>query len=374
MKKILKSAYSGAENWLATRSIALYKTKTAIAEQRGILHKKRIYHDVKWSTEQEKAFRDYSQRVFGKVISDRWHKLYEAVSGRFCVEYVPEKLYTVKIEPAMNDYLYTKGLEDKSILESLCSHSAVTFPKTVMVCSGGRFYNEKRIPITEDAAIDCICSTEDVVMKPTAGSSSGRNIRFIEKPAEMTRGEIAAFFDEMKPNFIVQHRIIPNQVFSSFNPDSVNTLRVITFIADGSIHCAPISFRIGRSGKRVDNIHSGGIVVGVNEDGSLLPQGYLLGYGDSKQKFDAHPDTGMVFQGVVLPEVPEIVKAAEELHGRFPHLGIISWDFTVNSEGKPVLIEVNLRGQSVWFPQMVHGKGVFGEYLPTILKENSVCI
>lgn len=372
MKKLLKSAYSGAEHWLSTRSIALYKTKTAVAEQLGILRKSKIYQDVRWTPEQERTFREYSQRVYGKVISDRWHKLYEAVSGRFCVEYVPEKIYTVKIEPAMNDYLYTKGLEDKSILESLCRHSAVAFPKTVAVCSNGRFYDSNRIPTTLDAAIDLMQSVEDVVIKPTAGSSSGRNIRFLQKPAEMKRCEIAAIFDEMKPNFIVQHRIIPNPVFSSFNPDSVNTLRVITFIAEGAIHCAPIAFRIGRSGHHVDNIHSGGIVVGVNEDGSLLPQGYLLGYGDNKQRFDAHPDTDTVFQGTVLPGVPEIVKAAEELHGRFPHLGIISWDFTVDSEGNPVLIEVNLRGQSVWFPQMVHGKGVFGEYLPAILRENNI--
>ena len=308
------------------------------------------------------------------MISDRWHKLYQAVSGRFCVDYVPEKYYTVKIESAMNDYLYTKGLEDKSILESLCRHSAVVFPKTVVVCSGGRFYDAKRMPISEDAAIDLVRSAEDIVMKPTVGSSSGRNIRFVEKPAEMKQGEITAFFNQMKPDFIIQHQIVPNPVFASFNPDSVNTLRVITFIAEGSIHCAPISFRIGRSGKHVDNIHSGGIVVGVNEDGSLLPQGYLLGYGDSKQKYDAHPDTGAVFQGSVLPGVPEIVKTAEELHGRFPHLGIISWDYTVNSDGKPVLIEVNLRGQSVWFPQMIHGKGIFGAYLPSVLKENNIQI
>ena len=39
-----------------------------------------------------------------------------------------------------------------------------------------------------------------------------------------------------------------------------------------------------------------------------------------------------------------------------------------DEDGNVVIIEVNTTGQSVWFPQMVTGKGIFGEHTSEMLK------
>ena len=175
-------------------------------------------------------------------------------------------------------------------------------------------------------------------------------------------------FNSLGENFVVQKRIIPHPDFSVFNSSSINTIRIMTYIANGEMHHVPIAFRIGRKGKNVDNIHSGGLVVGVRDDGTLLPNAYELGYGDKTTKYSQHPDSKVTFDGYKLPYIPEIINSAYAIHKRLVNIGIVSWDFTVDCENNPVLIEANIRGQSIWFPQIVHGKGAFGEYTKDIIK------
>ena len=40
---------------------------------------------------------------------------------------------------------------------------------------------------------------------------------------------------------------------------------------------------------------------------------------------------------------------------------------TVESPNNPILIEANLINQSIWFPQIVHGKGGFGKNTSELL-------
>lgn len=81
----------------------------------------------------------------------------------------------------------------------------------------------------------------------------------------------------------------------------------------------------------------------------------------AKSGFAATQIQGGAFDGYQLPCVPKIVEEAKRMHVKLPHLRYISWDFTVDSEERIVLIEANLFGQSVWFPQIVSGKGLFDE-------------
>jgi hypothetical protein len=47
---------------------------------------------------------------------------------------------------------------------------------------------------------------------------------------------------------------------------------------------------------------------------------------------------------------------------------MISWDFIITSDGKPAIIEANYRGQSAWYPQITHGKPIFGNQTERILE------
>ena len=340
--------------------------KTVIAEDRAIALKKPIYSSVQWTPEQQRQFDKYWLKVYGKKIPNKWHRLYEAANGVFAVDYIPEKMYTTKIEPALNDRRYAMALEDKSMVETLSRDCKCIVPETIVLCTGGQFLDHDRKPISKDKAIDELIG-KAFVLKPTVGSSSGHGVTFVQED-EADKQCITTLLAKQGKDFIVQSVIQQHPIFASFNNSSINTIRITTFIADDSIHYVPLAFRMGRKDKRVDNIHAGGIVVGVRDDGTLLANAYELGYGTKTVKYQKHPDSQIIFSSIRLPAIPDVIQAAYRVHSRMPHIGIISWDFTVDKDANAVLIEANISGQSIWFPQIVNGKGAFVEYTSSVLR------
>ncbi len=366
MKESVKNLYRKTLESTERLPQNLELTKTRIAEIYAIVRKSSIYKDIKWTSEQQEEFDTFWIENYGKKISNRWHKLYQAMSGEFRVDYIPEMLYTTRIEPMMNDRAYAVALEDKSILETICNNCDCVLPETFFVRSAGQYYDSSRFPISEEQAYNRLAKAGQIVLKPTIGSNSGRGIEFLDISNEVGFREKSVITTSGN-DFIAQKRIIPHPVFAGLNDTSINTIRLITYICNDEMHHAPIALRIGRDNSNVDNIHAGGLVIGVEDNGQLLSAAYELGYGDRSIKYTQHPDTGNCFKDVVLPKMEDIIHAGYQMHGKFPHIGIISWDFTVDQDENAVLVEANIMGQSVWFPQIVHGKGIFGEQTKRIL-------
>lgn len=202
----------------------------------------------------------------------------------------------------------------------------------------------------------------DVIIKPAQDTSSGVGI-------EMVKGKEAIITNlrektKKKGAYIVQERIVQHDQLSKLYPESVNTFRVITYIWNGKVFHMPLALRLGQGGSYLDNAHAGGMFIGVNNIGELNDVAFTE-FGD---RYLEHPDTHISFKGYVLDFVPELIKKAKSLHLNAPQLGIISWDLTVDQNGKFVLIEANTRGQSIWFPQMANGTGAFGKNTAEILR------
>ena len=53
---------------------------------------------------------------------------------------------------------------------------------------------------------------------------------------------------------------------------------------------------------------------------------------------------------------------------RLPQVGVVNWDFTINSEGLPVLVEANCVDGSIWLIEIAHGVGGFKENTESVLK------
>ena len=61
--------------------------KTTIAEWIAIFRKATLYKSVKWTKEQKDEFNNYWKTNYGKKISNRWHRLYEACNGVHKIDY-----------------------------------------------------------------------------------------------------------------------------------------------------------------------------------------------------------------------------------------------------------------------------------------------
>ncbi len=350
--------------------------KTFIAEWYAIFAKRSLYKNIKWTKEQQREFDEFWKKNYGKKISNRWHRLYQSVNGVYRIDYMPEIIYTTKIESKFNDYFYSKVSSDKSLLGIFFDNriEKVRTPENYVINSYGVFYNANREVISRDEAKKILNNIGSVVVKPTVDSSSGQNVQMLDiKNGTDTKADISLdeLFDKYGSNFVVQEKIRPHKELKDLYPDSINTIRLTSYILDSEVHVAPISLRIGACGGVVDNIHAGGMGVSVETSGHLGEIAYRLGYGDSDEKFSEHPDTKVVFKDYKLSFIEELIEDAKKLHGILSNAKVISWDFTIDEEGNIVIVEVNLRGQGIWFPQMISGDSLFGENTGDFLKELS---
>lgn len=363
MKKAYRFIINGLFSFIEIISIS----KVFLFEWIEIYRKREIYNNIQWSNEQQKEFDEYWKENYGKKISNRWHKLYQAFYGEYNKEYIPEWIYSVKIEPKLNPFLKSKILEDKSLCEVILSNSdssCYIFPKTIVVRAGEYFYDKKRNIISSDKAYRILLKTRSAIIKPTIGGSSGNGVQLLDNDGLVN----AIFNNDDYHNAIVQEKIIPSNELSLLNSSSINTFRIITYLYNGNIFHSPICLRIGGGDSILDNIHAGGMVIHVNDNGYLSKYAYSLGWGDNNKKFDRHPNTNIVFDNYKITNIDKVILAAYEGHGKLSGIGIISWDITLDINNIPVVIETNLLGQSAWFPQIISGKSLFGDNTKEMLK------
>lgn len=369
---MLQKIYRNYINFLESLPARQQYMKMYIAERLALKRKKHLTKPINWNKKQNKEFEEFWKNNY-KGIRNDGHKLFESFNGQFNADYMPDFLYATKVEYALNDYKYANIYSDKALTEVLYKgKSEAVLPKTFLLNAGGVYYDDKRTIINKQKAKDIVSQLKEAVIKPTVGGNSGKGVlilSFDEKGYDSSnnihRNELLSKYSQ---DFIIQEKIIQSDALNRLYPHSINTFRVISYIVNSQVYVAPISIRIGSGGSKIDNIHAGGITTSVDKDSQTLPKiGYQLGYSDSNIQLEKHPDTGIVFDGYKIEGVNKLPEAAKSLHGYTPHIGIISWDFTLNKDNMPVLIEANYTGQAVWLAQITSGKPFFGDQTKDIL-------
>lgn len=335
----------------------------AYAEWRNIYKKRELIHRVHLTSEQQKEVRCFFKQYYGKVYSLAWHRLYTSYLGVFCKEYFPEILFSTKLEPKLNPYTQADVFGDKNLLPLICAGVAnVHVPRTYIACVKNVFRDGEYVVLSSAEVYDILCNIGHCVIKKTVETNSGKDVEvcnFIAGCDVYSGKSVQNILNAFGEHYVVQELIRQADCLARMNVTSVNTFRVISYIISGQIHVCPIALRVGRAGAEKDNIHYGGIGVGVNADGTLKP----VAFSENGDRFECHPDSRVKFAGYDLGQqvINRLRQAAVELHARIPQMGIVSWDFSLNEQKEVVVLEVNTKGQGVWLNQMVNGESLFGE-------------
>lgn len=341
------------------------------AELKNIKKKQKLWSSVVLTDEQEKRISCFFQSHYGKNYSNKWHKLYQSYTGIFCEDYFPEILFSTKLEPMLNNYHEANFLGDKNLLECLFAEAktSVYVPKTYASCVRGIIRNGSCNFNTKEEVKRILDNVGKCVVKKTVDTSSGRDVQiceFLNGIDILSNNTIEQVLEKFGSNWVVQEVIKQNDSLSKLNSSSVNTFRVISYVCKGRLFTCPVALRMGQSNANRDNIHYGGIVVGIKENGCLKQ----MAFSEYGEKFLSHPDSHILFDNYsVLPGgTKQLTECAEKLHSMVPQLGIISWDLTIDDKGRVVLIEMNTTGQSAWFCQMVNGEPLFGDNTGAMLE------
>ena len=155
-------------------------------------------------------------------------------------------------------------------------------------------------------------------------------------------------------------------MISEFNPSSVNVVRYISIFINGKVVPIMAALRCGAAGSFNDNsITADGLgmfVVGIDDNGVLKDRAY---HSCGKQ-IERCPN-GTEFAGKTIPGFEKMKDIIVDLHSKMAHFGFISWDFVIDTEGNPKVMEYNIKGPGVLYYQYANGP-LLGDYTGEVIK------
>lgn len=290
----------------------------------------------------------------GLPIKDLYYRMFKALDA-FNAKYVSDEMFLPYILRALNPRSYAITCDYKGMYDSLFATASIKRPVTLVKRIAGVFYDSNNRKMSLEQAVQAFNQLEAVIIKPTSMSCMGRNVRKIKTPIE--QDELTALMAQYGDDFIVQQVVRQSNKTACLNSPSLNTFRVSTLNINGQTSLCTILARCGQGDVVVDNGGAGGIMIGVDAKGHFADYGY-----DSKYNKMPVTKTGVAFQGYVIEEVEQLVATALELHSSMlPHMGFVGWDFALDENNQPVLIEINTYNPGIQFEQLCPRTPIFGD-------------
>jgi len=181
-----------------------------------------------------------------------------------------------------------------------------------------------------------------VFVKKPINKSLGRGIALVD--SKKYKNLKTLFNDLLKEGtLILEEQVIQHPKMASLHPESLNTVRVVTYMKDDGEVIIHLPFmKIGQGNSFVDNGAAGGMLSLVDaETGTFLTDGK----DEANNVYVKHPNTGVVIKGFQIPEWDKVKKFATEIAHAFPETRYIGWDIAITKDKGPVIIEGNSRTQ-----------------------------
>ena len=274
--------------------------------------------------------------------------------------YVSPYVMYVHLADILNPPSAVKTLSEKLLFPLLFPH--VKQPKIIIGYYHHSFITSDYVPISAKQAIETILTYgKPIIIKPSINTLGGKNVTIYNNYNEETLKTV--FESYQKKNFVIQEVIEQSSEMAILNPTSLNTIRVTTLLMNGRCTVLSKMLRHGGPGMKVDNMTSGGFGVGIKEDGSLT---FASSDTDGLRK-DIHIE-GFRYNSLRIPSFPSICDLATRLHYTTPQCCIIGWDFALDKNTTPILIEANFYHPEISSQQILEGQPIFGNRTQEVLE------
>ncbi len=199
--------------------------------------------------------------------------------------------------------------------------------------------------------------------KPNVGEC-GKGIEKIEVAKFSSTESLWNYVTDPEKNFgVIEEFVIQHPQAAKIYPDSLNCLRIVTLVSKGEAHILYAVFKMGNNGGFVDNLENGGLACHFDlEKGEITGQGHT----SSLVKYDAHPATGIRFNGYKLPYIEEVKDMVKRAALVVPEVRYIGWDVCITPNG-PAIVEGN-DFPAYDFPQLPDPDRPYIGLIPTLKK------
>ena len=348
--KWIRNSYQSFENWREISNSRKFadRTREIIDEKKKVpfVDKKLI-----------KKIKEYSRATYGDSGHWHWLALYTEIREEFIEGWLPDDIYTFQLIPNLNPprihYLSTVKSFDHRIFGSFAI-------QPIFIRVNGQYYDANQNKISEAEFFSVMKTLESEVVIKRDSSPSGKEIEFKKSGSVSTEDFKDGF------NYLVQPAVIQHPTLSKLYQESVNTLRVTTYLKrTGEIDIKHLSLRIGTGGGRIVNVSSGGLCLYLDREGNITSQA-VDDVGINKGI--RHPDTGFLYENLQVPSVPKAIVKCKENHLMFPYIRFIAWDLFIDTEQEPRMIEWNAVRPDMWVNEALIGPLWSEEEIDEVLK------
>lgn len=321
---------------------------------------------------QKKQVKEFWSKYI-KNIDYNWYSQLTYDNKKFDSRYIPKDFFYCEIMPRCNDYSLVKSWEDKNYYDKL--YFNFNRPKVLIRNIKNTFYNEKYEILSKENLEKLILNEnnigKDYVIKHSVDTCGGKSVEKIKitldgvlyKNQYISCKELLEKYEE---NFLIQEIVKQSEFFNKINPNSLNTIRVMTYRDGEEFYLLSTTLRVGIGKGIVDNFSSGGFAIGINKNTGKLNQ-YGIN-GKSEFIFEKHPDTGEIFANKLIPNWEKIIKTIEEWSKEIPaYFKIGAWDIGIGEGDEPIFIEINLKYPDAEICQLV--EPLFGEKTEYLLNK-----
>lgn len=264
----------------------------------------------------------------------------KAFSLKVAKNFIPETVVYYRLLNHLNEQLFL--LDDKNVFDFHLRSTALPMPKTALRVISGQLLTANG-STSIDARYIKTLDMKEIIAKPANFGSGGKSIFFFRRIGDCYISSEGEFLDIdflksiSNRDWIFQERVENSAYYSSFHPESLNSIRVMTFREEMKIHVLYATLKIGNNYAKTDNAHTQGIYVGINlESGELMNNAF----DENLNLYDRHPITGKVFQGSKVESIDDVIQLAIQAAQLFPTIRFIGWDIAVTPDG-PVILEGN---------------------------------
>ncbi|NML30360.1 sugar-transfer associated ATP-grasp domain-containing protein [Paraburkholderia antibiotica] len=284
----------------------------------------------------------YARDVFGDPVYAPWLRVYTAFCGTFKEGWIPDNYYGSVVVPHMKGW-YGKISSLKPISRLIFDGDALP---DVAYFANGLFFTDRSIVVPESELPDVVFAQSGRVVFKLDGSKQGNGVYIFDR-ANFDPARIKALGNGVIQKFIVQHPL-----FEAFASKPVATLRFTTVVDDaGRISIRACYLRLGRA----DDTHiltDREVCVPVKlSTGELGDEGYMNDWGAT----EAHPDSGVRFAGMKIPQFDQCVETVLRLHRKIPFARCVGWDVTVDANEEVQVMEWNGEHNDVKFSEATQG-------------------
>ena len=192
----------------------------------------------------------------------------------------------------------------------------------------------------KDVYIQFVRNHDGYIVKPI-DASVGFGVQILRGEQDDT---IKNLLEEFKTGIVIEELIRQDSRMAQPHPQSVNTVRITTFRANGEMHILHPFMRVGCGDSIVDNAGRGGFFCAIDLETGIV----FESVDESGNRYVVHPDTHVAILGFQVPRWQEAVSLAKELADVIPECRFVGWDLALTEDGW-VMVEGNAHGQFLGF-------------------------